>query len=192
MTAARWARPQAAGCPAASSWWPSSAWPVPSWAWPFPSSTAKAGRNDTVRPADQRREISSRTGGSAPPAHAGRPTGPCSGAVSGHGVRELGAGCHASLPEHLPQVVVDGGRAEEQLRGDVPVAFSLADQAGDLRFLRGEVGFGPGGPLAGAFPGGQQLDAGPFGEGLSAHCLKHVMCDPQLLTRVAAAALAAQ
>ena len=82
-------------------------------------------------------------------------------AISGHGARELGAGCHADLPEHLPQVVVDGGGAEEQLRGDVPVALALADQPGDLRLLRRELLFGLGGPLAGAFPGGQQLDRGP-------------------------------
>ena len=56
--------------------------------------------------------------------------------ISGHGAGELGAGGHAGLPEHLPQVVVDGGRAQEQLRGDVPVALPLADQPGDLRLLR--------------------------------------------------------
>jgi hypothetical protein len=75
------------------------------------------------------------------------------------------AGCHANLPEHLPQVVIDGGGAEEQLRGYVPVAVPPADEPGDLRLLRREPGFSPAGPLPGAFPGGQQLDAGPFGEG---------------------------
>jgi hypothetical protein len=86
-------------------------------------------------------------------------------AISGYGAHELGAGGHAGLPEHLPQVVVDGGGAEEQLRGDVPVALALADEAGDLRLLRRELGFGLGGPPTGPFAGGQQLDAGPFGEG---------------------------
>ena len=52
--------------------------------------------------------------------------------------------------------------------------------------------FGLGGPLAGAFAGGQQLDAGPFGEGLGAHRGEHLMRGAQLLARVAAAALAAQ
>jgi hypothetical protein len=47
-----------------------------------------------------------------------------SGAISGHGARELDAGCHAGLPEHLPQVVVDGGGAQEQLRGDARVRAS--------------------------------------------------------------------
>ena len=55
--------------------------------------------------------------------------------VGGHGARELGAGCHAGLPEDLPQVVVDRGGAQEQLRGDVPVALALADQPGDLCLL---------------------------------------------------------
>src|SRR5271157_1554284 len=84
-------------------------------------------------------------------------------AISGHRARELGAGGHAGLPEHLPQVIVDGGRAEEQLRGDVPVALALADQPGDLRLLRRELIFGPDDPLPGAFPGREELDAGPFG-----------------------------
>ena len=46
---------------------------------------------------------------------------------------------------------------------------ALADQPGDLRLLRREHVFSPGGPLAGAFAGGQQLDQGPFGEGPGAH-----------------------
>ena len=79
----------------------------------------------------------------------------CSSAVGAHGAGKLGTGCHTGLPELLPQVVVDGGRAEEQLRGDVPVALALADQPGDLRLLGGELLGGPGRPLAGAFAGGQ-------------------------------------
>src|ERR1700760_1124867 len=86
--------------------------------------------------------------------------------ASGDGVRELCAGCHADLPEHLVQVVLDGGGAEEQLGCDVPVAVALAGQPGDVRLLWREPGFGAGGPLAGAFAGGQQLGPGPFGEGL--------------------------
>ena len=64
--------------------------------------------------------------------------------IGGHGAGELGAEGYAGLPEHLPQVVVDGGGAEEQLRGDVPVALALADQPGDLRFLRRELVLGRG------------------------------------------------
>src|SRR5271165_7658218 len=41
-------------------------------------------------------------------------------------MRELGPGCYAELPIHLPQVVLDGRRAEEQLGGNVAVAASLA------------------------------------------------------------------
>ena len=62
----------------------------------------------------------------------------------------------------------------------------------DLRLLRRELLGGPGGPLAGAFAGGQQLDPGPFGEGLGAHRGEHLMHGAQLAARIAAASLAAQ
>src|SRR5271165_4038585 len=113
-------------------------------------------------------------------------------ATVGHDAGELGAGGHAGLPVHLAQVVVDGGGAQEQLPGDVPVALALADQPGDLRLLRRELGFGLGGPLAGAFAGGQQLDPGPFGERPGAHRGEHLVRGAELLAGVAAAALAAQ
>ena len=41
-------------------------------------------------------------------------------------VRELRARLHAELAEHLAQVVLDRARADEQLRGDLPVGVSLA------------------------------------------------------------------
>ena len=111
--------------------------------------------------------------------------------IGGHGARELGAGCHAGLPVYLAQVVVDGGGAEEQLRGDVPVAVALADEPGDLCLLRRELVFGLGYSLAGVFPGGQQLGPGSFGKSFGAHGLEHVVGGAQLLARVTAAALAA-
>ena len=74
--------------------------------------------------------------------------------LTGYRAGELRAGRHAGLPEHLPQVIVDGGRAQEQLRGDVPVALALADQPGDLRLLRRELLGGRGGPGPGPFSGG--------------------------------------
>jgi hypothetical protein len=66
--------------------------------------------------------------------------------ISGHGAGELGAGGHAGLPEHLPQVVVDGGRAQEQLRGDVPVAVPVTDR------LAGWTLPGPASPRDGRSP----------------------------------------
>ena len=113
-------------------------------------------------------------------------------AVSGHRARELGAGGHAGLPEHLPQVVVDGGGAQEQLRGDVTVALAVADQPGDLRLLRRELVLGLRCPRAGALSGGQQLDPGPLGEGPGVHRGEHLVRGAELAARVAAAALAAQ
>src|SRR3954469_16406213 len=53
--------------------------------------------------------------------------------------RELGAGRHAELPEHLAEVVLHGAGADEQPGSDVPVSFPLADQCGDLGLLRGEL-----------------------------------------------------
>ena len=73
-----------------------------------------------------------------------------------------------------------------------PVALALADQPGDLRFLWRELVLGLGGPRPGAFAGGQQLDAGAFGESLGAHRSEHLVRGAQLAARVAAAALAAQ
>src|SRR5438552_10656581 len=43
--------------------------------------------------------------------------------------RELGSRLHVELPERLPQVILDGARADEELRGDLPVRVSLGDEA---------------------------------------------------------------
>src|SRR5580704_18983139 len=51
---------------------------------------------------------------------------------------ELAAGADAELGEDLPQVVGDGGAADEQLRGDLRLGGAVAGQAGDQRFLRGQ------------------------------------------------------
>src|SRR5580693_1572082 len=51
---------------------------------------------------------------------------------------ELAAGADAEFGEDFPQVVGDGGGAEEQLRGDLRVGGAVAGQAGDQRFLRGQ------------------------------------------------------
>jgi hypothetical protein len=59
----------------------------------------------------------------------------------------------------------------------------FADQPGDLRLLRRELVPGLRGPPAGPFAGGQQLNAGPFGERLSAHRAEHVVRSALLLAR---------
>jgi len=53
---------------------------------------------------------------------------------------KLAAGADAELGEDFPQVVGDGGGANEQLRGDLRVGGTVAGQAGDQRFLRGKPG----------------------------------------------------
>jgi hypothetical protein len=44
---------------------------------------------------------------------------------------KLAAGADAEFGEDFPQVVGDGGGAEEQLRGDLRVGGAVAGQAGD-------------------------------------------------------------
>src|SRR6516164_1386831 len=73
---------------------------------------------------------------------------------------ELGAGGDAELGEYLPQVVIDGTRAEIQLRGDLAVGQALRDQPGDLQFLWCELVQGQAVALAGGFPGCPQLCCG--------------------------------
>src|SRR2546423_2268902 len=66
---------------------------------------------------------------------------------------ELGAGLHPELAEGFAQMVVDGARADEQLSGDLPVRGPLCHEAGDLRFLRGQVVAPVDGAVAGVLPG---------------------------------------
>lgn len=57
------------------------------------------------------------------------------------------------LREDVAQVVVDGARAQEELGGDLPVGGALADEPGDLEFLRGELTEGARVALATGFRG---------------------------------------
>ena len=52
---------------------------------------------------------------------------------------------------------VDGARAEEQLRGGVPVGQVLPNERGDLPLLSGELRRGGDVTAAGGFAGGTQL-----------------------------------
>ena len=76
---------------------------------------------------------------------------------------KLMARADAELGEDLPQVVGDGGGADEQLRGD-PGSGAVAGQAGDQRFLRGQGIWRLDGVLPGVPAGRPQLGARPFGE----------------------------
>src|SRR5271170_1360167 len=105
---------------------------------------------------------------------------------------ELVAGADAELGEDFPQVVGDGGRAEEQLGGDLGVGEAAAGQAGDLGLLGGERVARFDGALMGRLTGGRQLAAGTLGERLHAGSSEHVMGDAELRARVGPAALAAQ
>ena|SRR5947209_20577722 len=67
---------------------------------------------------------------------------------------QFGTGADAEFAEDFSQVVFDGVRADEQLRGDLRVRFALGDEAGDLRLLGGEVVTGVGGALVNSFAGG--------------------------------------
>src|SRR5215469_7427863 len=53
--------------------------------------------------------------------------------------RQFRARRDPELGEHLAQVIVDGARAQVQLRGDLAVAQAIRHQVDDLPFLRGEL-----------------------------------------------------
>ena len=105
---------------------------------------------------------------------------------------KLAAGADAELGEDFPQVVGDGGGADEQLRGDLGVGGAFAGQAGDQRFLRGQRIRRLDGGLAGVPAGGPQFDAGPFGERRGADRVEDLVCAAELIAGVTSAPLAAQ
>ena len=99
----------------------------------------------------------------------------------------------SSFDEHLAQVVLDGARADEQLRADLGVRVSRRRRAersappeavscvaaSTVRFRDG-------------LAGGQQLATGAFGERLGPDATEHLVRSAQLLARVHAPVLAAQ
>jgi hypothetical protein len=78
---------------------------------------------------------------------------------------EVGARGDPGLLEHLPQVVVDRSRAQEQLRGDLAVGGALADGHGDAELLRGQRGKTACSGLPGGRPRGAQLSVGALRPG---------------------------
>ena len=88
---------------------------------------------------------------------------------------KLVARADAELGEHLPQVVGDGVRADEQPRGDLGVGGTLSGQPGNLGFLRGQ-GIGCPGSAFGGVPADRaQLDPRPFREGLGTKRAEHLV-----------------
>jgi hypothetical protein len=84
--------------------------------------------------------------------------------LRGERAGELAAGADAERGEHLPQVVGHGGRADEQLCGDLGVRGTLAGQPGDVRFACGQDISGLRGAFGSALARRAQLDPGPLGK----------------------------
>jgi hypothetical protein len=77
---------------------------------------------------------------------------------------ELAAGADAERGEDFPQVVGDGGGADEQLRGDLGVGGTLAGQPGDVCFPCGQGRARLRGAFGGALARRAQLGPGSLGE----------------------------
>src|SRR6185437_12177857 len=105
---------------------------------------------------------------------------------------ELFARADPELREHLVQVVLDGSRADEQLRADLGVGVPVAGQARDLRLLCRELVTRLDGALAYRLAGRRQLTPGALGEPLRAHAAEHLVGGPQPLAGVRAPVLPAQ
>ena len=105
---------------------------------------------------------------------------------------KLAAGADAELGEDFPQVVGDGGGADEQLRGDLRVGGAVAGQPGDQRFLRGQGIWRLDGLRPGVPAGRPQLDAGPFGKRRGADRVEDLVRAAELIAGVTPAPLAAQ
>src|SRR5882724_996638 len=101
---------------------------------------------------------------------------------------ELGARPHAELAERLAQVVLDRARADEELRGDLPVGASLRCKTRDLRLLRGQLVERLDGSPAGALAGRLELDPRALGERLHPEVGEELVGGPELPACVVAPA----
>src|SRR3954452_1362462 len=107
-------------------------------------------------------------------------------------VRELVAGVYAQLVVHLPQVVRDGARADEEPGADLGVRQAVGGEPRDLCFLRGQVVARLDAPLAGVLRGRVELDAGALREVLSPDCAEQALSHAQMPTGLEPAPLPAQ
>src|SRR3954452_7227368 len=137
--------------------WPRTPSAPPLWSWPPLRPARPAPPSPPSRPACTAR--SSTCSATAPTPAADRAAG---SQLQRQG-DQLGAGGHAELAEDIAEVEVDGARADEQLRGGVPVGQPLPDQPGDLALLRGQVGGGRDVAPARGLAGGAQLLRRPLG-----------------------------
>src|SRR5215472_16082623 len=112
--------------------------------------------------------------------------------VLGQRRSELPARGDTELHEHVAQVPLDRARADEQLGADLRVRQAIADELGDLPFLRRELVARVWAALTHLLARCHQLPAGALGERLHPDPGEHVVGRTQLIARVDAAALAAQ
>jgi len=91
----------------------------------------------------------------------------------------------------VPQVVLDRGRADEQLRRGLTVGVTLDDQPGDLGFLRRQRQGRFRASRSRMVAGGFELGPGPLAETLGAHVGERVEGGTELVAGLPAAALAA-
>src|SRR4051794_21748955 len=110
----------------------------------------------------------------------------------GEDLGELGARADVELAEDLVKVVFDRARTDEEARADLGVREAITGESCNLGLLGGEVFAGLDAALAGTLTSGKQFARGAPGESLETHRGEHPVCLAQLLTRVNAAALAAQ
>src|SRR5262249_46291205 len=96
------------------------------------------------------------------------------------------------LLEDLPQVVLDGPRADEEAQRGLPVALSLRRKASDSRLLCREVATCTLDAPPRCLTSREQLTLSTFSEALSAHRSEELMRSPQLLARIDSATFTAQ
>src|SRR5262249_29476447 len=97
---------------------------------------------------------------------------------------ELPARVDAELDEYLPQMPLDGMRADEQLRADLLIRQTVTGEPRDLCLLGGQLITRTDRLLAHLFSGGDQLSAGPLAERLRSHRRVHVVGTIELLAGV--------
>src|SRR5262249_32901948 len=90
------------------------------------------------------------------------------------------------------EVVLDGARAEEEPRTDLGIRQSVACQARDFGFLRGELVTRLGVATTSSLTGCEKLAPDTLGKGLGAHCREHFLSRAKRSARLRSAPLAAQ
>jgi hypothetical protein len=96
---------------------------------------------------------------------------------------ELAAGLDSELAKRLAEVIVDGARADEQLRGDLLIGGTVGREARDLRFLMGQVVTRLDRPFTHVPAGRLELEPGALGESVDSHVGEHLVCGLQLVAR---------